>query len=287
MNLYIFLKFSHNNIWGNFNLNHMSHYFSPWGVFRDDGQDILIYYCSLDYMSWWNNKIPWFYSLFVPLGFEGFVWYIFNYNYSLDFFRRVFHGGFNNITKGWSNGAGIDQGGVLRTFWYDLIPKGADIYIYIYIWEDLLSPVLDALPCVVATHEVWCSHVFDGNITPAAAQPMADTIAVQFVFSFACSSIMQGMAASRRWQDWCMPWHRSRPKWLLQRTPTECMQKNKQKHSGMCYSLRPKINTILGLSTQINERCKITILPLVFCEKDLNIWLSFVWETSRLLIFCG
>jgi hypothetical protein len=31
---------------------------------------------------------------------------------------------------------------------------------------------------VVATHEVWCSHVFDGNITPAAAQPMADTIAV-------------------------------------------------------------------------------------------------------------
>jgi hypothetical protein len=72
-------------------------------------------------------------------------------------------------------------------------------HTHTHIREDLLLPVLDALPCVVATHEVWCNHLFDGNITPTAAQPMADTIAVQFVFSFACSSIMQGMAASRRW----------------------------------------------------------------------------------------
>jgi hypothetical protein len=69
-----------------------------------------MYYCSFDYTSWRNNKVPWFYSLFVPFGLEELTWYTFNYNYSLDFSHGVFHGGINNITNGWSNEAGIDKG---------------------------------------------------------------------------------------------------------------------------------------------------------------------------------
>jgi hypothetical protein len=50
------------------------------------------------------------------------------------------------------------------------------------------------------------------------------------------------------------------------------------------YSLRPKINAILGLSTQTNVACKMTKIPLVFYEKNLDIVLSFVREVSR--FFC-
>jgi len=36
----------------------------------------------------------------------------------------------------------------------------------------------------------------------------------------------------------------------------------------MHYSLlRPKINTILGLNMKINVKCKITKIPLVFCDE--------------------
>jgi hypothetical protein len=48
------------------------------------------------------------------------------------------------------------------------------------------------------------------------------------------------------------------------------------------YSLRPKINAILGLSTQTNARCEMTKLPLVLYEKDLAIGLSFMLEASRI-----
>jgi hypothetical protein len=41
------------------------------------------------------------------------------------------------------------------------------------------------------------------------------------------------------------------------------------------YSLRPKINAIVELSTRINVRCEMTKVPLIFCEKDLAIDLSF------------
>jgi hypothetical protein len=48
-------------------------------------------------------------------------------------------------------------------------------------------------------------------------------------------------------------------------------------------SLRPKIDAILELDTQTNVRYKVTKLPLVFYEKDLDMNLSFVWEPSKVL----
>jgi hypothetical protein len=53
------------------------------------------------------------------------------------------------------------------------------------------------------------------------------------------------------------------------------------------YSLRPKINAILGPSTQTNEGYKMTKVPFVFYEKDQAIDLSFLWEASKSLVFCG
>ena len=41
------------------------------------------------------------------------------------------------------------------------------------------------------------------------------------------------------------------------------------------YSLCLKINAILGSSTQTNDKCEITKIPFVSCEKDLDIVLSF------------
>jgi hypothetical protein len=49
--------------------------------------------------------------------------------------------------------------------------------------------------------------------------------------------------------------------------------------------LRPKIDAILGLDTQTNMEYKMTKLPLVCYEKDLDMNLSFVWEPSKVL-FC-
>jgi hypothetical protein len=46
-------------------------------------------------------------------------------------------------------------------------------------------------------------------------------------------------------------------------------------YRNILYSLRPKIITILGLSTQTNTRCEMTKIPFVFYEKDLAIDLSF------------
>jgi hypothetical protein len=40
--------------------------------------------------------------------------------------------------------------------------------------------------------------------------------------------------------------------------------------------LRPKIDAILGLDTQTNMEYKMTKLPLVCYEKDLDMNLSFV-----------
>jgi hypothetical protein len=41
---------------------------------------------------------------------------------------------------------------------------------------------------------------------------------------------------------------------------------------------RPKINAILRPSTQTNVTCKMTKIPLIFYEKDLDI--GGVWESS-------
>jgi hypothetical protein len=49
------------------------------------------------------------------------------------------------------------------------------------------------------------------------------------------------------------------------------------------YFLHPKINTILGLSTEINTMCKMTKIPLVLYEKDCLL-------CEKLLdshVFCG
>jgi hypothetical protein len=40
--------------------------------------------------------------------------------------------------------------------------------------------------------------------------------------------------------------------------------------------ISPKINAILGPSTQTNMTCKMTKIPVVFYENDLDIVLSFV-----------
>jgi hypothetical protein len=43
--MYIFLKFSHNIIWENFDLNYMSHhYFAPWGFLEMMDTDILLFF---------------------------------------------------------------------------------------------------------------------------------------------------------------------------------------------------------------------------------------------------
>jgi hypothetical protein len=46
-------------------------------------------------------------------------------------------------------------------------------------------------------------------------------------------------------------------------------------------TLCPKINAILGPSTETNVMCKMTKIPLVFYGKDIAIGLSFMWEASR------
>jgi hypothetical protein len=49
--------------------------------------------------------------------------------------------------------------------------------------------------------------------------------------------------------------------------------------------LRPKINAILGSSTETNAKCKMTKIPLVLYEKDLAIDLSFTLSVLKKLTF--
>jgi hypothetical protein len=57
--------------------------------------------------------------------------------------------------------------------------------------------------------------------------------------------------------------------------------------SAYWYSLRPKINAILGPVTENNARCEMTKIPFILYEKDLafdffgTLDLSYMWEASR------
>ena len=53
----------------------------------------------------------------------------------------------------------------------------------------------------------------------------------------------------------------------------------------LVYSLRTKMNAILGPNTQTNEKYEITKIPFVFYKKNLDIGLFFMRNFRRLLSF--
>jgi hypothetical protein len=52
------------------------------------------------------------------------------------------------------------------------------------------------------------------------------------------------------------------------------------------YSLGPKIDAIVELGTQINVECKMTKLPFVFYEKNLDVNLFLCENLLEWLVFC-